>query len=560
MIVKRPLAWLAICAVTGTWLGFSTELPQAWLLSLLCFALVATLLMSLIKYRSLDSNIVAVIFPSLIALAVLMVFWFSTTVRIRGNDISSLQAVANVRNIKIDVVGVVAGDPVIYKNRYGKGWVRKFPLRLQEITTDRSTNKCSGIITVKWYGPPPGDEQVYGNSVGVGPGYGEQWAMRGKIRLPQYKNYHGNYILITGDYSSRRISVGIFSTIAQQCLAARRSSAEKLSVGIEEFPEYVGLLRAILLGYRSNLKGDMRELFAQVGTLHIFAVSGLHVGIICSLIIFVLSVLTVPRTHWVLLLAPLLIAYTFAIGARPSAVRACIMAIIYFGAPLVWRKADSISTVSLAAMLILAFAPHQLFQIGFIYSFVVVLGLILLYPVIHHALSLGMRRLGIFTRVGELTVEPLFWQKDNMQIEDESKWIVIVRKFMHYLVSLLALSCAAWLASAPITAYFFGNISPIALIANVVVIPLAFLVVITGALSLLLGYCLTILADIFNHANLAIIALLVNSMQWIGKVPGAFFEIDKVPLWFVFLWYALLLVIVYLYKKRSKQVSDFSNQ
>ncbi len=555
MIIKRPLAWLAISVVAGTWLGLSLDVSSLWLLASCSLFLFLAAVFWLIRKKEPTRKSIQLLFGTSIMVLVLLGFWLSAFWHIQKNDLSFLQEVADVENVKVDIIGTVAGDPFIYKNKHGYGWIWNFPLRLENLQINNVPDErtaSSGVITVKWYGATTGDERIYGNSNGTAPEYGEQWKMTGKIRLSKYSKRKDNYILITGRRSSIKMSANVTSGIARQCLSARRFAASKLAVGIDDFPESVALLRAILLGYRNDLKGEMRDLFASVGTLHIFAISGLHVGIVCSLIVFVLSILTIPRTHWVLLLAPLLIAYTFATGARPSAIRACIMAILYFGAPLVWRKADSISTVSLAAIIILAISPQQLFQIGFIYSFIVVIGLIILFPIIYHGLNIIMCRLHIFKRVGEQTVAPLFWKKDEFQIQDETQLIIKIRKFAHYIVSLLALSCSAWLASVPITAYFFGRISPIALVANIIVIPLAFLVVVTGALSLIFGSCLNIMSDIFNHANLLIIYILVNIMQLLAKIPGAFFEIENVPLWTVFLWYAVVLVIVYLYNKRNR--------
>jgi ComEC/Rec2-related protein len=558
MNVKRPLAWLAACAIAGTWLGFSFVVSYIWLIISFVLFFCLSIISALVRAKYSSSKFTTSIFSIIIAVTVFLGFWLSAFYHLQKSDLSLLNSVSDKDAATVSVVGSVAGDPFIYKNKYGYGWIWRFPLRLQSLKIDNTgvENNCSGTVTVKWYGPPPGDERIYGTGAGCGPEYGDRWQMTGHIRSTKYSRHGSNYILITGRRSSGRISAGLTSSMARQCLAARRYAADKLAVGIDDFSEEVALMRAILLGYRSDLRGEMRELFASVGTLHIFAISGLHVGIVCSLIIFILSVLTIPRTHWVLLLAPLLIAYTFATGARPSAVRACIMAIIYFGAPLVWRKADSISAVSLAVLLILAVAPQQLFEIGFLYSFIVVLGLIILFPIIHQALVVFMQKIALF-KSGNVAVPLLFWEQDNFQTQDESKWIIKLRKMVHLIISLFALSCSAWLASVPITVYFFGRFSPIALIANVFVIPLAFLVVVTGALSLIFGSCITIMGDIFNHANMMIIKVLVKIMQIISKLPGAYFDVEKVPLYFVVIWYAVLLVIVYIYNKTKK--SNFTN-
>lgn len=554
MIRKRPLAWMATFAIAGTLLGFSLNIPEFYLFIFFSVSILLIIIFSFFCNKLSNNNILLVFRSVIIAISIFLGFWLSALIHIHKNDLSILNTIVNTGGASLTVLGTVAGDPFIYKNKYGSDWIWKFPLRLNSLQINNGTiNKenCSGSITVKWYGPPPGNYRIYGNSSTGKPEYGELWEMTGKIHLATWSKQKENYILITNRRCSTKISQNIMSDMARQCLAARRAAAKKLSMGIEDFPESAALLKAILLGYRSDLNGEMRELFASVGTLHVFAISGLHVGIVCSLIIFVLSILMIPRTHWVLLLAPLLIAYTFATGARPSAVRACIMAIIYFGAPFVWRKVDSISAVSLAALLILVVVPQQLVQIGFIYSFVVVLGLIILYPIIHHVLYLLIQKIHIFNKEEDASDIPLFWEKDDFQIQEEPRWIICVRKVIHYIVSLFALSCSAWLASVPITAYFFGRFSPIALIANVIIIPLAFLTVVTGVLSLVAGSCFVILGDIFNHANLFILYVMVNIMKIIAKIPGAFFEVEKVPVWSVFAWYAVLLYVVYVYRKRD---------
>ena len=363
----------------------------------------------------------------------------------------------------------------------------------------------------------------------------------GEQKCAQVIPIHGDS-LSTGRRTSERLSALPGTGLARQCLATRRNAARLLSIGIEDFPQPVALLRALLLGYRSELRGEMRDLFAAVGTLHIFAISGLHVGIFCSLIIFVLSVLAIPRTHWVLFLAPILIAYTFATGGRSSAVRACVMAIIYFAAPLCWRKADALSALALAALLIVLVKPDQIYSLGFVYSFTVALGLILLYPVMDALLNALIRGTASLWpgREGGPEAPPLFWEQDNMYVGPEPKHRPRVRAVVHAVASLVTLSWAAWLTSVPLTAYFFGRFSPIALVGNVLVIPLAFLVVVTGCLSLVAGSFFLVAAELFNHTNLALMSLLVQLMQWLGKVPGGSPQIPKFALWPLVAWYLVL--------------------
>ena len=83
-----------------------------------------------------------------------------------------------------------------------------------------------------------------------------------------------------------------------------------------------GLNQAMMLGCRNEIPRDMRRVFSNSGTIHVFAISGLNIALVAALLIALVSALGVPRPHWVLVVAPLLVFYTFASGAQPSAVRA----------------------------------------------------------------------------------------------------------------------------------------------------------------------------------------------------------------------------------------------
>ncbi|MFC1463118.1 ComEC/Rec2 family competence protein [Verrucomicrobiota bacterium] len=303
-----------------------------------------------------------------------------------------------------------------------------------------------------------------------------------------------------------------------RCWEFRRNASDYLSAGIEEHPDAVALSRALLLGVRGEISKDAKDVFRATGTLHVFAISGLHVGMICLMIRVVLCRFRISRVHWVLFVAPLVVLYTIITGARASAVRACIMAIIYYLAPLLGRKADVASALALAGLLILLVSPAQLLDVGFVFSFVVVAGIITYYPIFERPL----RRL---------------WEVDPLRVQKEHKAISILRGCIRYVCTLTAISCSAWLASAPLTAYYFGRFAPIALVGNLVVIPLVFLIVLAGCLSLLLGSCVWVLAEIFNNANLALIWVLSYTMKAVRGIPFGSMDVAQPPIWLVLGWY-----------------------
>jgi competence protein ComEC len=91
-----------------------------------------------------------------------------------------------------------------------------------------------------------------------------------------------------------------------------------------------------------------------------------------------------------------------------------------------------------------------------------------------------------------------------------------------------------------LTAFYFGRFSPVAIAANVVVIPLTFLSVLCGCLSVLLGSCAAFLADIFNHANAALVWALIGVVRVVSRVPGGTFEVAQLPAAWVPALYAAL--------------------
>jgi competence protein ComEC len=105
---------------------------------------------------------------------------------------------------------------------------------------------------------------------------------------------------------------------------------------------------------------------------------------------------------------------------------------------------------------------------------------------------------------------------------------------------------AAWLVTTPLTMLFFGNFALIGLPANLLVVPLSSLVIITGVLSLTLGSCFLFLADLFNHANLALILLMTESTRWFASIPHGYLKVDAPPLWIILIFYAGLLTVRFL--------------
>lgn len=419
---------------------------------------------------------------------------------------------------RTDIEAVVTGDPDIEPLGPAGGCLT-FPVRVTVLNGIGVPHGVRERLAVCWYGNV--------KHIAV-PGYGELWRFTGRVDRRRRSIRGARYTLTTNAERSACVRRGAGAMISQWLFRLRGRAARQLTLGIETHPVATGMIQALLLGYRSRLSPELQQLFARTGTMHIFAISGLHVGIIAWLLLVLLTAAGVPRTRWAWAVIPLLGAYTLVTGMKPSAVRATAMASTYVLAAALRRKTDPFSALALAALLILLFRPAEIGDIGFIMSFTVVLGILLLYPHVMHVLG------------------PL-WKPDPFRVQEEPWYVRGLRGVGAYVGALVGLSVAAWLASAPISMAVFHRFTPVALLANLVAVPLTFLIVLAGFLSLTLGSVLVWAADIFNHAALSLIGMLIGLMRGLAAIPGSCIHVAVFPWWGLCLWYgALLAGILYM--------------
>ncbi len=516
--LRRPLVGIGIAFVTGTWMGLnlSTDIPA------LCVA-AALLAIGTLIFRRLS------VAPILCIHALFLVAaWLNAGLRTSSTAEYSLKSFAASGKTQVEFVGVVTDEPSPAPTKTGKqAW--SLPLRIEAY---RPVSQSVWRITddepvlLRWF--PFKKTQC--------PQYGEKWLFSGDMvestpRLPNLPTR-----TLANAARGKLVSAGNGSSIVQKCLEARADAARILCIGIEDYPAYVATINSLLLGYRSQMPQDAYRAYSRTGTIHIFAIDGFHVVVQAAVIIFALGAFGIPRTRWILFLGPLLILYTVMTGLPPSALRACVMAIIFWSAPLLGRKSDVFSALAASAIFILAAVPEDLMTLGFILSFVVVLGLTLLYPV--------------FARPLQRLFAP-----DPLRLQPEPRWILFLRATWSHLSVLIATSIAAWLVSAPLTAYYFQIFSLIALAGNLIAMPVASLMIITGALSLVFGSCIELFADVFNHANLALAFLLARSMECFAVIPGGNFSVDPPSLWLILPYYLLLAALAIRFRNATSQTA-----
>jgi competence protein ComEC len=200
------------------------------------------------------------------------------------------------------------------------------------------------------------------------------------------------------------------------------------------------IVRALLLGEREQIDEPTRDAFMRTGTVHLLAVSGMHVGII-ALALFVVVAWIPNRIVQLLIYMASLGFYAMVAGGGASIVRAVLVASSIMLVRTAGRVTSPLNTLAFAGLVILVASPAELFQAGFQLSFAAVAGVLLLYGRSYRAVA------GRFPMVGR-------------------RW------FLAWPVQLFLLSLAAQLFTLPLTAYYFGYISLISPLTNLVVGPL----------------------------------------------------------------------------------------
>lgn len=550
-VLRRPIVGAFIVYGVGTWLGFATSAaPSALMPVAIAAACVAAWLLWL-GSRAARRAGAGWLSASGAPVTVLLLSSLAALGWQRAATSPAVSLAAGWRgrlteNTRAVVRGVVADEPEREPGA-GKGDVWHFTLRARCARFGDSEWVGTGApLRVTWRGAPGGRPPPYG-------AYAE---FAGRLRWPAGARLtSARMSLLTTEAATRSISRGHGSGVRAWCYAMRRDASRRLTAGIEDAADAVRVLNALLLGYRWQIDREVRDIFVRTGTLHIFAISGTHVAIAAGILVTVLRASRIARVWWAVPMAPLLILYTVATGAEASAVRACIMGVVFFAAPLLGRSGDTLSALAAAALLIVAWDPTDLINAGFVLSFSLVAGLVLLYPFV----AAGMARAGrvlfsAWARMGHrggAGAELAPWDVDPFAppVHDERERFPKLAG--RYVFTLVALSTAAWLVSTPLTAFYFERFVPVSLPGNLIVIPVTFLVLITGSVSLVAGWIAPWLGAVFNHANLALVRVLLGTTGAFADVPYGSVEMAAPPAWTVWAWFAVLGLVLYAWRARQ---------
>ncbi len=405
----------------------------------------------------------------------------------QANDISKFAPAS-----RITVQGEVMESPMITSS--GRG---KFTLLVKEVQTDSSNSES---VSGKLY-----TTISLTQATGLRPG--QLVKVIGSLYKPSPPDHSGDFnfrlylarLGIFAGFSGQNLQlISDRPTFGDWWVRSRMIRAHVTGAGMPEG----ALLSSLVLGNRAiDLPDELKSTFIEVGLAAALAASGFQVSIILG------AVLALNRhsSKQVLFVEGIicLLGFLLLTGISPSVLRAVVMGIGSLVGIVVDRRTRPLNGLLLAAVILLLINPLWIWDLGFQFSFLATLGLMVSADAIAKRLD---------------WLPPLF-------------------------ASLLSIPIAAYIWTLPLQLYAFGKISPYSILANVLTTPLISLGTIAGIISGLLGVIYVPLGAVFSWFMLSPLALTIGIANWVHSLPGATSSAGAISVGQLWLGYGIICLI-----------------
>ncbi len=277
----------------------------------------------------------------------------------------------------------------------------------------------------------------------------------------------------------------------------------------EIFPEeQAAILYAMILGEKSELENETKNQFQAAGISHIIAISGLHMSLIGMGIWTVCKWIGLPMALAAINSVFFLLGYGIILNNPTTAFRALLMFVIMMGAKLLGRSYDLLSALAAAGIILLFDNPDLLDNSGFQLSFSAVLGM------------------GCYCRLEEEIFQTIWKTKGT--------WWSSFRS-----------GISLWFFSLPVVLHSFYQVSVLGILINLLVIPLMSVVLGSGLLSILLGFCNVGLGSIAGIPAFFLLKGYALAGEWAELCSFGMWTPGKPQMWQIILYYILLFVVAY---------------
>lgn len=291
---------------------------------------------------------------------------------------------------------------------------------------------------------------------------------------------------------------------------------EKIEFGLGE-PE-ASLAKAIILGDKKGIPDGLREKFSQAGISHIVAISGMHISILSGIVMIFLLAIGVSRKNSFYFASAFLILYIILIGMPASAIRAGIMGFLVLLALNLGRYNKLTNSLALTAMILLLINPKLLRDdIGFQLSFLAVLGIGLVYPILDKLFE-------------KYRIPSFYGARDIINI-----------------------TISAQVFTTPIIAMNFSQVSLISPVSNLLVIWILPLLMILIIGALILSFIFTSLGVLFFLPSSIMLKYVILVAEWLTMIPYAYIKIYYIWWAWMIIYYLFISIIIKIYNEKASK-------
>ena len=340
-------------------------------------------------------------------------------------------------------------------------------------------------------------------------------------RYASFQQIFHNVYLKENDWLA--LKTGHVNPLKQFIFNARDHVLAILRKNINSNKDELGIAQALLIGYTNDLDKDLVQAYSNTGVVHIIAISGMHLGLIYVLLVWIFGkLLLINRSKilQVVLILACLWLFSLLTGASASVVRAAVMFTFITIGTSFDKRSSIYNSLAASAFVMLCYNPYFIWDVGFQLSYLAVVGIIL------------------FQR-------PVY------------NWLYVKNKWLDKAWKLAAISIAAQVLTFPVCIYYFHQFPNLFLITNIIAVPLSS-IILYAEIGLVALSSVPGVGFLFGKMVAALVGAMNAIIRWMNDFPYAVW--DKIPSTVLSTWllYAIVITVAAWLLNKNKRIVKFT--